>query len=116
MRVARRLCVGKLRKVYVASTELMTRNTSSGSENLPRDCKGLVPWLRNGFTGYTPFASGRKSKKLGVAGSTKYGVTFTLSLLLMPRFVSECTTFRFALSWSFDPARCVTLSRSDCLS
>src|SRR5438094_846815 len=85
----------------------MTRNTSSGSENLPRDCKGLVPWLRNGFTGYTPFASGRKSKKLGVAGSTKYGVTFTLSLLLMPRFVSECTTFRFALSWIFDPARWV---------
>ena len=105
-----------MKNVYVASTELMMRNTSSGRENRLRVCNGFVPWLKYGFLGYTPFAPGLESKKLGVAGNTKYGVTLMLSLLLMPRFVRECTTLKFALICSFDPARCVVLSRSDCLS
>ena len=104
-----------MKKVYVASTDPMNRNTSSGNENSASVCSGLVGGDENGDWGYTPF-TGWKLKKLGVTENTKYGETPTLSLPLKPRFVSVWMKFAFALTCSFEPTSCVRLTRSPCLS
>src|SRR2546429_8471863 len=97
--------------LFPYTTLFRSRHTSSAFLSSANVWSGLDG--ANGLTGYTPFA-GRRSRKLGVVGYTRYVLVPVLSLLEIPRFVRLWIALRLMLTLKRLPSSWSRLARIAC--